>query len=298
MAILGSRMTRSLLVGATGAYGIAQLAAMRAAGANLVGLVSLGRGGSSVEGLPVFDTTQQAVSATQADSCAIYIPARGFRDAVVEAADAGIKLAVAAAEFVPVHDAAWAFAYARERDMWIVGPNTLGITSPGKTLLGSISTGFTQPGHVGVVGRSGTLTLTVTRLLTAGGHGQSTVVHAGGDSLAGRNPHEYFDLFADDPETRVMVYLGEIGGYKEYELANRLPRYGKPLVALIVGRHSPQGKQMGHAGALIGNERETAAAKREALAQAGALIADNPEHLVELMNSIGAPALLGAERHA
>jgi len=291
MAILIGPGDRVLLHGATGRYGVAQLHAMRAAGTNLVGVVSFGRGGETVGGLPAFDTVAEAVAATGASTSVIYVPAAGVRDALVETADAGIGLAMVAAEFVPVHDAIWALAYARERGLWVVGPNSLGIASPQRILLGSIGTDFMRPGPVGVIGRSGTLTLTTTRLLSRAGCGQTTVAHIGGDVLAGRNPHEYLDLFLDDPETRAIVYLGEIGGGKEYEMLDRIAQRRKPLVALIVGRNAPPGKQMGHAGALVSGDRETALAKRSALAEAGAAIADDPVTLASQVASILASAM-------
>ena len=289
MTVLVEPGWRVLLQGATGAYGVAQLQAMRDAGTPLAGVVAPGRGGGTVEGLPAFDTMAEAVAATGAAASLIYLPAAGVRDALVEAAEAGIRLAVVAAEFVPVQDALWALAVARERGMWVIGPNSLGMVVPGRVLLGAIATGFTRAGRVGVIGRSGTLTLTTTRLLTRFGCGQSAVTHIGGDSVVGRNPHEYLARFLDDPDTDVVAYLGEIGGRKEYAMCELVATRRKPVVALVVGRHAPPGKQMGHAGALVEGGRETAAAKRAALAEAGALIAEHPEHLARLVAAICPP---------
>lgn len=290
MAVLYEAGWRVLLQGATGAYGLAQLHAMREAGTPLAGVVAPGRGGAAIEGLPSFDRMAEAVAATGAEVSIIYVPASGVRDALVDAADAGIRLAIVAAEFVPVHDALWALGYARERGMWVVGPNSLGMMVPGQALLGSIATGFTAPGRVGVIGRSGTLTLTGTRLLTRFGCGQSAITHMGGDSVVGRNPHEYLARFLDDPGTDIVAYLGEIGGGKEYAMLDLIAARLKPVVSLIVGRHAPPGKQMGHAGALVEGTRETAGAKRAALAEAGAVIADNPEHLAQLVAGMLVPA--------
>jgi len=287
MAILFRPGMRVLVHGATGAYGRAQVRAMREAGTPLVAMVSAGRGGTVLEGLPVYDVAAEAVAATGAQAAIVYVPAPGVRDALTELADAGLKLTVVAAEFVPVHDAMTGLAHARSRGMWVVGPNTLGMAVPGQALLGAIGTGYLRPGRLGVIGRSGTLTLTCTRLLSRAGCGQSTVCHVGGDLLAGRNPHEYLDLFLDDPETDAVAYLGEIGGSKEYEMLGRVAATRKKVLALIVGRHAPPGKQMGHAGALVGQARETAEAKRAALAQAGAILADNPEHLAHLAAGLG-----------
>jgi succinyl-CoA synthetase alpha subunit len=203
----------------------------------------------------------------------IYTPPAGVRDAIVECADAGIAFAVVAAEFVPLHDTLYALARARARNMWVVGPNTLGFAIPGRIQLGSIPQEFTQPGPVGLFGRSGTLTSTVARLLTAKGLGQSLVAHIGGDTLCGRNPHEYLDALANDPATEIIVYLGEIGGTKEYAMLASLRALGKPLVTVVLGRHAPPGKRMGHAGALVEGTRGSALAKIAALREAGAHIA-------------------------
>lgn len=283
MAVLLDNSARVLVYGGTGAYGRAQVATMRASGTNIVAAVSVGRGGDQVDGVPAFDTAKSAVADTGADTAVIYTPAAGAGDAIVECAEAGIKLALVAAEFVPVHDSLGALATARERGMWVVGPNSLGMITPGQALLGSIAPDFTTPGRVGVIGRSGTLTITTTRLMRNAGVGQSTVVHIGGDFLAGRNPHEWLELFLADPGTDAVAYLGEIGGLKEYAMLECIANSAKPVFALIVGRHAPAGKRMGHAGALIAGDRETAAAKRSALAEAGALIADSPPHLATLV---------------
>lgn len=283
MAVLLDKSARVLVHGGTGAYGRAQVATMLASGTDIVAGVSAGRRGDQVDGIPTFDTARDAVDQTGADTAVIYTPAAGAGDAIVECAEAGVKLALVAAEFVPVHDSLGALTTARERGMWVVGPNSLGMITPGQALLGSIAPDFTTPGRVGVIGRSGTLTITTTRLMRNAQLGQSTAVHIGGDFLAGRNPHEWLKLFLADPETDAVAYLGEIGGLKEYAMLDLIERSEKPVFALIVGRHAPAGKRMGHAGALIAGNRETAGAKRGALAEAGAWIADSPPHLVTLL---------------
>lgn len=283
MAVLLDDAARVAVYGGTGAYGRAQVATMVAAGTRVTASVSAGRGGTEVDGVPAYDTMAEAVRRARADTAVIYTPAAGAGDAIVECAEAGIRLALVAAEFVPVHDSLNALAVAREHGLWVVGPNSLGMISPGKALLGSIAPDFTVPGRVGVIGRSGTLTITTTRLMRRAGIGQSTAVHIGGDLLAGRNPHEWLQLFLDDPETDAVVYLGEIGGLKEYAMLDLISSAAKPVFALIVGRYAPAGKRMGHAGALIAGDRETAAAKRAALREAGAHIADTPPHLVALL---------------
>lgn len=283
MAVLLDRGARVAVYGGTGAYGRAQVGTMRAAGTRIVASVSAGRGGEEIEGVAAYDTMADAVRRTGADTAVIYTPAAGAGDAIVECAEAGIRLAQVAAEFVPVQDSLTALSIAREHGLWVVGPNSLGMISPGQALLGSIAPDFTAPGRVGVIGRSGTLTVTTTRLMRQAGIGQSTAIHIGGDFLAGRNPHEWLELFLADPETDAVVYLGEIGGLKEYAMLDLVRSAEKPVFALIVGRHAPAGKRMGHAGALIAGERETAHAKRAALRAAGAIIADSPPHLIELL---------------
>lgn len=249
---------------------------MREFGTQVVGHVAMGRGGPAPDRLPIFVTVAEAVAATGADAAAIFTPANGLRDSVEEAAQAGVRLAFAAAEFVPVHDVAIAAARAREAGMWMVGPNSNGIATPGEAVLGAIPPGITRPGRIGVIGRSGTLTLNVCQLLTSAGLGQSTAVHIGGDVICGRNPHEWLALFLADPATDLVIYLGEPGGSKEYAMLESIAGAGKPVIALVVGRHVPRDKRMGHAGALVGSDRETAVAKIEALRAAGAHIAESP----------------------
>ena len=212
MAILLDQTSRVVAYAATGAYGSHQLSFMKAAGTEIVAHVSLGRRGEIIDGVPVFDDVASAVAGTAANTAMIYSPPAGVRAALVECADNGIRLAVAAAEFTPVHDVIWAASYARERNMWICGPNTVGMATPGVAMLGAITPAFTRPGKVGVISRSGTMTMLVARELSRRGIGQSTLVHVGGDTIAGRNPHEWLAEFMQDPDTSSVAYIGEIGG--------------------------------------------------------------------------------------
>lgn len=273
--------SRILAVGASGPYGGAQVAFMRGAGTNVVAAVALGRGGETMDGLIVHDHVSEAAEQSQADTAMVYTPAAGVRQAILDCADAGIKLAAVAAEFVPVHDALYAVSYARERGMLIVGPNTVGMSSPGKAMLGAIAPSFTRPGRVGLIGRSGTLTMTIARLLTERGIGQSSIVHVGGDSIAGANPDEWLELFLGDSETDAVVYVGEIGGTKEYRMLDAIAASKKPVFSMIVGRRAPAGKRMGHAGAMVGGARETASAKLAALGEAGATVCESPRLLAD-----------------
>jgi len=286
VAVLLTAASRIVGVNATGRFGRIQIDYMRERGTPLVALTQPGKGGAELGGLPVFDTVEEAVAVTGADSAIVYTPPGGVADSVIECAEAGLGFAVVAAEFVAVHDTMHAVAQARARGMWVVGPNTTGMATPGVGPMGGIPPEFCLPGRVGVIGRSGTLTINVTRLLTNAGIGQSTVVHIGGDMLCGRNPHEWLDIFAGDPGTDAIVYLGEIGGGKEYALAERIAVCGKPVVVLIVGRNAPAGKRMGHAGALVEGNRGTAAAKIDALRAAGAHVALSPAAVVARLEEI------------
>ncbi|UCE31431.1 MAG: succinate--CoA ligase subunit alpha [Burkholderiales bacterium] len=277
---------RVLVHGITGRYASVQVPEMLRAGTRIVAGVSVGQGGSRVHDVPVFDTAAEAVAATGADASVVYVPAAGVRDAIFEHVDAGIRTIMVAAEFVPLADSLQALAHARRHGAWVIGPNSLGLISPGVGLLGSIAAGFCSPGRVGLISRSGTLTLATTRALTQAGIGQSTAVHVGGDVVCGRNPSEYLTAFAADPDTEVIAYCGEIGGTKEYDLIEHLGSVAKPVAALIVGRSAPPERRMGHAGALAGAARETAQAKREALATAGAHLADDPVHLTGVVRAL------------
>jgi succinyl-CoA synthetase alpha subunit len=266
----------------TGRYATAQVAAMREAGTPLLGGIALGRGGEVLDGLPLFDDVRALPEPP--DAAVIYTPPEGVLDAVRAAA--GIPSIVVAAEYVPVHDTLLAARAARAAGSWLVGPNTLGLCIPGQGLLGSIAPSFCTPGRVAVLCRSGTLTLTMARLLTEAGIGQRAVMHIGGDTICGRNPHEYLAALAEDPGTEVILYCGEIGGDKEYALAEAIRGCAKPVVTLLVGRHAPAEKRMGHAGALVGGARESAAAKLAALAGAGARTARDPAAAIAILKDL------------
>jgi len=276
MSVLLHAGTRVLAVNAVGDYGRAQVRFMLDAGTRVVAHVAPGRAEAAIDGLPRFATIAEAVAATGADAAAVYTPPNGLRDSIVEAARAGLRLVFAAAEFVPVHDVAHALAVARDAGTWVVGPNSLGIATPGQALLGTLPPSLTLPGRVGVIGRSGTLAMNLAQMLSGAGIGQSTIVHVGGDVLCGRNPHEWLERFLADPDTDAVLYAGEPGGSKEYAMLEPVARATKPVVALMVGRHAPRGKVLGHAGALVGRDRDTAAAKAAALREAGARIAHSP----------------------
>jgi succinyl-CoA synthetase alpha subunit len=276
---------RVVVVNPTGRYARNQVAGLIAAGTPLVGGVALGRGGERMDGLPLYDRVADLPE--RPNVAVIYTPAEGVRDAVTQCAAARIPTIMAIAEYVPVHDALQAAAAARAAGSWLIGPNTLGMYVPGRGLLGSIAPSFCKSGRLALIARSGTLTLAMARQLTAAGIGQSLVAHIGGDTVAGRNPHEYLAALAHHEGTDAVLYCGEIGGDKEYALAEAARGYRKPVVAMLVGRHAPAEKRMGHAGALIGSAREGAEAKLAALAAAGCRVAKGPEHAMAILEELG-----------
>jgi succinyl-CoA synthetase alpha subunit len=275
---------RVAVISPTGRYARNQVAGMLAAGTPLVGGVALGRGGTEMEGLPLYDRVGDIPQ--KPNIAVIYTPAEGVCDAIAECAKAGVPTIMAAAEYVPVHDTLAAATLARAADSWLVGPNTLGIYVPGRGLLGSIAPSFCQAGSLAVIVRSGTVALALARQLTFAGIGQRIVAHVGGDSVIGRNPHEYLQALAADTATTAVLFCGEIGGDKEYAFAEAARDFRKPVIAMVVGRNAPAQKQMGHAGALIGSAREGAAAKLEALAAGGCRIAKGLEDVVAIAASV------------
>jgi succinyl-CoA synthetase alpha subunit len=285
LPFLDAEPWRVVVINPTGRYARNQVAGLLAAGTPLVGGVALGRGGESLDGLPLYD--RLADLPERPNVAMLYTPAEGVRDAIAACADARIRTIIAVAEYVPVHDALVAAARARAAGSWLIGPNTLGMYVPGRGLLGSIAPSFCKAGRLAVIARSGTLTLAMARQLTRAGIGQSLVAHIGGDTVAGRNPHEYLQALAHHDGTSAVLYCGEIGGDKEYALAEAVRGFPKPVVAMVVGRHAPAEKRMGHAGALVGSAREGADAKLAALAAAGCRVAAGPEQAVTLLRELG-----------
>jgi succinyl-CoA synthetase alpha subunit len=277
---------RVAVIGPTGRYARNQVAGMIEAGTPLAGGIALGRGGTAIDGLQLYDRIADLPETP--NIAVIYTPAEGVRDAIAECAEAHIPTIMAVAEYVPVHDALEAALLARAAGSWLIGPNTLGVYVPGRGLLGSIAPSFCKPGGVALIVRSGTVALALARQLTLAGIGQRLVAHIGGDSVIGRNPHEYLQALADDDQTSAVLFCGEIGGDKEYAFAEAVHGFAKPVVAMVVGRHAPPQKQMGHAGALIGSERESAEAKLAALAAAGCRIAKGPEQAVAMLSQFAA----------
>jgi succinyl-CoA synthetase alpha subunit len=274
MSILIDNTTRVIVQAITGREGQYHTRNMLAAGTPIVGGVTPGKGGLTVEGVPVFDTVFQAKVATDANATCIFVPAAGAADAIIEAASAGIELIVCITEGIPVIDMTRAILVVREKGARLIGPNCPGLCTPGFGKIGIIPYQIFTPGHVGFISRSGTLTYEVVSLLTAAGIGQSTCIGIGGDPIIGSTFVDYLRLFEKDPQTRVVVMCGEIGGSDEEDAAEFIKTMSKPVVAFVSGRTAPPGKRMGHAGAIISGNTGTAQGKVAALQAAGIPVAD------------------------
>ncbi len=271
MAILIDENTRILIQGITGASGRGFAARMVAAKTPLVGGVSPGKAGETVEGVPVFDTMADAVRATGATAVLSVIGVANALDAVYEAIEAGIKLIVLYAENVPVHDALKMRALAEARGVRLFGPNSAGVMSPGKANLADLSDSRVRPGSIGIVSKSGTLTYEVADCLDRIGQGVSTVACIGGDRIVGMTYASVLPLFEADPATEMVVLIGEPGGVLEYRAIEVIRTMTTPVLAYVTGQHAPSEKRMGHAGAISGSSgaATTAAAKLQAFRDAG-----------------------------
>jgi succinyl-CoA synthetase alpha subunit len=274
MSILLDKTTRVLVQGITGREGQFHTRNMKAAGTNVVGGVTPGKRGQTVEGVPVFDTLSQAVEATDANASCIFVPPGGAADAIIEAATVGIKLIVCITEGIPVIDMTRAMLVVHEHNATLIGPNCPGMCTPGQGKIGIIPYQIFTPGPVGFISRSGTLTYEVVALLTEAGLGQSTCIGIGGDPIIGSTFTDYLKLFEHDPETKAVVMCGEIGGSDEEDAAEFIKTMSKPVVAFVSGRTAPAGKRMGHAGAIISGNTGTAQGKVAALQAAKVPVAD------------------------
>lgn len=289
MSVLIDKNSKVLVQGVTGRDGSFHALKMRSYGTNIVGGTSPGKGGQNVEGIPVFNTVAEAVEKTGADTSIIFVPAPFAKDAMFEAADAGIKLMVCITEGVPVMDAVAAQHYIKLKGARLVGPNCPGLISPDKSMVGILPTNIFKKGGTGVISRSGTLTYEIVDSLTKSGFGESTAIGVGGDPVVGLYFEDMLQLFQDDPETDSIVLVGEIGGDAEERAADFIKKnITKPVVAFISGRQAPKGKQMGHAGAIITTGSGTAAEKIAAFEAVGVPVAKEtseiPTLLKQLMN--------------
>ncbi len=284
MSILVNKNTRVICQGITGKVGQFHTKGCLAYGTKMVGGVTPGKAGEQVEGLPVFDTVAEAVAATGADASMIFVPPAFTADAILEAIDAGIKVVVAITEGVPVLDMARIYDRVRRSDSVLVGPNCPGVITPGECKIGIMPGYIHQPGKVGIMSRSGTLTYEAVFQTTALGLGQSTCVGLGGDPIVGTSFIDLLARFQADPKTEAILMIGEIGGSAEEEAACYVAgNVTKPVAAFIAGRTAPPGKRMGHAGAIISGGKGTAEEKLTALKAAGIEIAESPADLGQAM---------------
>ena len=292
MSILADKNTR-LLVQGMGRMGQFHAGLSVEYGTQVVGGVHPGRGGSAIDGIPIFDTVADAVAETGADASVIFVPPPGAADAILEAADAGLSLAVCITEGIPALDMLRAKAALADTGMRLVGPNCPGVVTPEQCRIGIMPAQITRPGPVGVVSRSGTLTYEAVDQLSRLGIGQSTCLGIGGDPVIGTNFIDALELFEADPDTKAVVMIGEIGGSAEEEAAEFVKaKMSKPVAAFIAGQNAPPGKRMGHAGAIIAGGKGRASDKIAALEAAGVAVASSPAEigstLVEAAPELGA----------
>ncbi|MFN8455441.1 MAG: succinate--CoA ligase subunit alpha [Anaerolineae bacterium] len=284
MSILVNKNTRLVVQGLTGREGAFHAQQMKEYGTNVVGGVTPGKGGEWIHGIPVFDTVKEAIGATDANASIIYVPARFAADAIMEAADAGLKLVVCITEGVPVLDMVRVRSFLNQKETRLIGPNCPGLISPGEAKVGIMPAHIHKSGSVGLVSRSGTLTYEVVQALTDKGIGQSTAVGIGGDPIIGTKFIDVLQLFESDPLTDQVVLIGEIGGTDEQKAARFIAeKMSKPVTAFIAGRTAPAGKRMGHAGAIIEGGEGTADEKTRAFEAVGVPVARLPEEVADIV---------------
>ncbi len=294
MPILTGRETRAIVQGVTGNQGSFHTQLMLDYGTRIGAGVTPGKGGTSVRGVPVYDTVATALEKYDANASIIFVPAPYAKEAAMEAVDAGLNPVVVITEGIPARDAMVMVAYAKERNAVIVGPNTPGVITPGESKLGIMPGDVFAPGRVGLASRSGTLTYEISQSLTHAGIGQSTCLGIGGDPFTGLNFVDVLKMFRDDPATESVVLIGEIGGSAEEDAARYIKEtsYPKPVVAYVAGRAAPPGKRMGHAGAIITGSEGTAAAKIDSLTAVGVKVAEIPSGLPRLLQGQAPPVPL------
>jgi len=286
MAILVDENTRVLVQGITGRVGRVQTKLMIDYGTKIVCGVTPGKGGTELHGLPVYDTVEEALMKHDVNCSVIFVPAPNVKDAAFEAIDAGIQLIVIITEGVPVHDSMKIKAFAERKGAIVIGPNTPGIISPGKSKVGILPGNLFKFGEVGIVARSGTLATEIAGNLSEAGVGQSTCVGIGGDMVTGVTFVDILKMFEEDDETKKIVIVGEIGRTVEEEAAAYIrKKVSKPVFAFIAGKSAPPEKRMGHAGAIIGGEKETAQTKIKVLREAGVKVVEVPFEIVETLKS-------------
>jgi succinyl-CoA synthetase alpha subunit len=287
VSILIDKNTKLLVQGITGRDGSFHARAMRDYGTNVVGGVTPGKGGEKLDEMPIFNSVSEAVKATGANTSVIYVRAPFAPDAILEAASAGIELVVCISEGVPAIEMARVTKAIASMGTRVIGPNSPGLISPGKSKVGIMPGEIHKEGNIGVISRSGTLTYEMVWQLTNSGLGQSTCIGIGGDPIIGTNFMDALKLFKDDPETEGVVIIGEIGGSAEEEAAEYISQeMGKPAIGFIAGRTAPPGKRMGHAGAIISQGKGTAEEKTKALEGCGIPVAKLPSEIGPLMKQV------------
>lgn len=284
MSVLVNNKSKVLVQGFTGSEGTYHASQMIAYGTNVVGGITPGKGGQYHLELPVFNTVDDAVKQTNADVSIIFVPPAFAADAIMEAADAGIKLIVCITEGIPTKDMVAVKEFLKDKDTRLIGPNCPGIITPPSTKIGIMPAFIHAPGKIGIVSRSGTLAYEAVDQITKVGLGQSTMIGIGGDPVPGTTMKEAVELFMNDPDTEAIVMIGEIGGNMETDAAEWIKEFGaKPVVSFIAGATAPKGRTMGHAGAIVGGVADTAEAKKEILRNCGIFVCDSPADLGETM---------------
>jgi succinyl-CoA synthetase alpha subunit len=287
MSVLVSKHSRIIVQGFTGKEGSFHASQMIEYGSPVVGGVTPGKGGTTHLNLPVFNTVKDAVVQEGADVSLIFVPPGFAADAIMEAAEAGIKVIVCITEGIPIQDMVKAKAYIDQFDCRLIGPNCPGVITPGEAKVGIMPGFIHRPGRIGIVSRSGTLTYEAVDQVTKAGMGQSTCIGIGGDPICGTTTKEAVELLMNDPDTDGIVMIGEIGGGMEAEAAYYIKEFGtKPVVGFIAGQTAPAGRTMGHAGAIIGGADDTAAAKMKIMRECGIHVVDSPAIIGEKMREV------------
>ena len=288
MGIIVDTNTRAIVQGITGTQGSFHAKLMLEYGTKIVAGTSPGKGGVQINKVPVFDTVEEAREKYSPNASIIFVPAPFAADAALEAMENGIKTVVVITEHIPIKDAVTVMAYAKKVGATIIGPNTPGIITPGSCKLGIMPSHIFKPGNIGIVSRSGTLTYEIAAGLTRKQLGQSTCLGLGGDPITGLNFMDALKMFENDPQTKAVVLIGEIGGNLEELAAQYIAteEYPKPVVAFIAGRSAPPGKRMGHAGAIVMGKAGTAENKIEAFKKAGVEVAEKPSDVAQLLTRL------------
>ena len=287
MSVLVNKDSKIIVQGFTGKEGTFHAGQMIDYGTNVVGGVTPGKGGQEHLGKKVYNTVEDAVNMAGADTSVIFVPPRFAADAIMEAADAGIKVIICITEGIPVQDMVKVKQYLNDRDCRLVGPNCPGVITPDEAKVGIMPGFIHKKGRIGIVSRSGTLTYEAVDQVTKAGMGQSTCIGIGGDPIVGTTTQEAVELFMNDPDTDGIIMIGEIGGSMEADAARWIKEHGtKPVVGFIAGQTAPKGRTMGHAGAIVGGHEDTAEAKMKIMAECGIHVVNSPAEIGETMAKI------------